>query len=706
MELLKGQHGNARAIPKSVIEATISTGFRMVSLQSKATEGARNHRLDAWYHIRRIGFDELWRGLQAEGRSNEVSHKELKVAMETQKAYHVVVRGNDPKFFPPGDLQGTDLVTNYIVENLQFVRDEVDKHLFDELHDPSAIRDAMDNPVFDQMLQAYFENADKKKDETLHIASRFRGGSNLLHSCIKEGYADTLDLLLSSYTVECNSRAPWRVLAEPLRAVGKFKITAFHRAVYDGKPECLRRLVDWAVCTKHDITLLKNVEDRNELTGAPARELTCLELAEQEGNFECYNILAGLFGVPPKENARDQKTREARHALLSTPRVEIRRNPAEILATTEISSYTWQQVITTVADLLSQVESQNAGLDGIEIHICRVEFADDVSAELVSMLRQAVQGKALIAEGCTMQSDLTMIEFLRDVVEQLSLAASAENISGDFPGSFPCKVDIASRVAQTLSPSEERDCDEEVLKLLEVFVRLAGRVPGFLGARNGMMSQTQKQRLTSRSDGGRAAAIAWAAVYGTRINSFIYYKQSVDEGISYWKRQRELMPLARMIYKEFFSVELLLQKEFVDPRDAVHPGLGQFLQQCLEAWFARFPSLPSPVDPWERWAGSLGADPDLVQQELAPALDLVLETLLRMGDVLDYNFRRNSCSAASVADLLRKCVPEELFRTRMPTTKRLLEQTGGISKATPPPLSRPRPSLMSTSASLRPGGGR
>merc|ERR1712054_442898 len=135
-----------------------------------------------------------------------------------------------------------------------------------------------------------FLSGNTHNEETLRVVSRFNGGNNLLHTCIKEGHLKTLQLLLDHYTLESHGQqGRWRVLAEPLRPFGKFKVSAFHRAVFDARRECLEALVAWAQRHGHDITGLRNVEERST-TNECVKGLTCLELAEQEGNLACFNI--------------------------------------------------------------------------------------------------------------------------------------------------------------------------------------------------------------------------------------------------------------------------------------------------------------------------------------------------------------------------------------------------------------------------------
>ena len=48
----------------------------------------------------------------------------------------------------------------------------------------------------------------------------------LNHLGIREGYLDTLRLLLKDFTIESQRKTPWRVLAEPMRPVGRHKNSA------------------------------------------------------------------------------------------------------------------------------------------------------------------------------------------------------------------------------------------------------------------------------------------------------------------------------------------------------------------------------------------------------------------------------------------------------------------------------------------------
>jgi len=272
LDLLRSNpHIDCKPILKQVVRKTLEGGILFVSPQSRATERQRHVRLDAWYYIRCVGVDEVSKAVRDSACSYEELRNQIRDSMDDQKFYHVVIRGNDPDFTLLGGPDGQDIVANYCCGWLDLIHEEVDKFLFYEISDPQAIQQAMSDPLFDAMLEHYFRGGDTDREETLHVVSRFHGGGNLLHTCIKEGYLPSLQLLLGRYTLECHGDATrWRVLAEPLRGCGKHKVSAFHRAVYDVQPECLKELVSLFQRHGHDITELRNVEERTSV-GAMSR---------------------------------------------------------------------------------------------------------------------------------------------------------------------------------------------------------------------------------------------------------------------------------------------------------------------------------------------------------------------------------------------------------------------------------------------------
>ncbi|CAJ1365304.1 unnamed protein product [Effrenium voratum] len=434
VDLLKSNpHVDCKPVLKQLIPETLKTGIRFISRQTKPTEGTRHLRLDAWYYIRLVKVDDVLRALRETGFWSEQLKKDVQDAMQTQNVYHVVVRGNDPIFMPLGRCDGQDLVTNYCCERLSALVEEVDKHLFDELADAANLQLAMEDPSFEQMLEHYFRSGKQDKEATLHLVGRFRGGSNLLHSCIKEGHLETLKLLLDQFTSESQKRTPWRVLAEPLRPVGQHRISAFHRAVFDGRPDCLSELVAWAQRHGHDITELQNSEEYDPMAG-PGKGWTCLELAEEEGNMACYNVLAEAFNVPAKEGGKDANPREARLAQLALPRVELEFAAEEqpLIQPMSQDILDWASVIHVVKTLKSSSECRSRDSNQFVLRLANLAFEEDATDDQVADLLAEAAGMALEANSCTWKTDKTGLSFLKVVVERLAedptnLTNAAEN---------------------------------------------------------------------------------------------------------------------------------------------------------------------------------------------------------------------------------------------------------------------------------------
>ena len=90
-------HIDCKPILKQLIPETLEKGIRLVSLQTKPTEGVRHLRLDAWYYIRAVGDQEVVRALRETGHWTQRLQSKVEELMKDQKLYHVVIRGNDPK---------------------------------------------------------------------------------------------------------------------------------------------------------------------------------------------------------------------------------------------------------------------------------------------------------------------------------------------------------------------------------------------------------------------------------------------------------------------------------------------------------------------------------------------------------------------------------------------------------------------------------
>ena len=676
VDLLRNNpHVDCKPVLKKLVPATLEKGIRFVSIQRKATEGARHVRLEGWYYIRPVGVDEVLRALRETGFWTQQLQKEVVEIMKSQRVYHVVIRGNDPRFMPLGRCDGQDLVTDFCCERFGMIVEEVEKHLFEELPDPANIRLAMADHSFDQMLQHYYLSGKHDKDATLHLVGRFRGGSNLLHTCIKEGFLETLKLLLDDFTLESQSKTPWRVLAEPLRPVGQYKVTAFHRAVYDGRPECLQQLVGWAERHGHDIKELRNAEERDIFKG-PSKGLTCLELAEECQNLACYNLLAPLFGVLLKERGADANPREARLEQRILPRIEVEvpgeEQPLIYLADREQLDWTW--VIQTIKSLKGSNEFRSLDTSQSVIKLQNLALEVDSTEEQVANFLTETSGMNVEADACTWKTDKTALTFLKVVVDRVR--SHPADVDGHHSVHLPRKLHISSVTAEDLPLVEEEKVDKEVGELLLEFVAQCGRWVGFMGARGGLISTKQRQRVALLGPSIQGAVLA--AVYATRVSAFLGHASAdVDgEGLGLWLRIRELMPLARSVLQWFFDQEKLLTEEPADVSQNVDPAVVPFLKMTLTAWFQSADVSEEDPDAWATWAQKLRLDEDLLKKELAPALDLVLESLLRMWKALDPVCKRSGY--LSVADLVKNCIPRALL-------SRLTESRARLEKWSMPP---------------------
>merc|ERR1719235_1474121 len=100
-----------------------------------------------------------------------------------------------------------------------------------------------------------------------------------------------------------------------------------------------------------------------------------------------------------------------------------------------------------------------------------------------------------------------------------------------------------------------------------------------------------------------------------------------------WLRERALLELARDISR-FTDLEALVSKDYQDIHRAADPSMIGYFEAVLRSWFALAPK-NCCEDPWSTWAASYGIDASIMEKQLAPALDIVLETLLRSRDLLD-----------------------------------------------------------------------
>ncbi|CAD7932466.1 unnamed protein product [Amoebophrya sp. A25] len=192
----------------------------------------------------------------------------------------------------------------------------------------------MMDPGFVRFLEEYYRNGDQLQERNLKLVGRLQGHKCFLHNIIKENQVELLQELLENYS-ETSTRmvekekqplaqvAPWLRLAEPTLPMGCYKITAFHRAVYDGRADCLRILLDYATRHDIDVTALRNKEEKLWQQENGLEGMNLLEMALERQNFECYNLLAPYFGLGFHESGerKDQNPRDFSNLML--PRLEL-----------------------------------------------------------------------------------------------------------------------------------------------------------------------------------------------------------------------------------------------------------------------------------------------------------------------------------------------------------------------------------------------
>lgn len=80
VDMLKNAHVECKPILQNLVNGTLEKGIRFISQQTKATEGKRRLRLDAWYYIRRVNSDEV---LKAIRDANMMTEELLCLTIET-----------------------------------------------------------------------------------------------------------------------------------------------------------------------------------------------------------------------------------------------------------------------------------------------------------------------------------------------------------------------------------------------------------------------------------------------------------------------------------------------------------------------------------------------------------------------------------------------------------------------------------------------
>ena len=662
-DLLLSQVGDRRnAIPQALIRGTLASGFRMISSQDRATKTIRHVKLHAWYCIRRLTPGDVLQALRAEDRCTTQLQQAIVEAMSTQKVYHVVLQGKDPRFVPPGDHAVREVVTSYICDDFGRISEHAEELLFDQIGDPDAIRQAMDNPQFDRLLQQWYESGDLTRQDRLRLVGRM--GDILLHKCIMENQLETIQLLLDSYTAESHPRTPWRVLAEPLYPFGSRNESAFHCAVRSGSDKALALLLAWASRHSHGITHLKVVVEREPTTQVPIKERDCLELAAALHEWKCYNLLAPLFGRPLTQDL--ESLPEPSSDVSGRPRVVLICPRGYLLKRVCLQNETWSELLRCVAELNASEKMKRAA----KVRLRRVSFADEATAEDMGRLFDACAGlDGVQAIECKFKSDLSWIVYLKSLNQRLSAAVTA---GCDAKSILPRKVELACCSSEDLTPEAQISSDSDAYQMISEYLEVASLVPSFLGAE--LTTPQHRARFATFEDGGHRVAAAYASAQASLVSDLV--SDQLAEGSNYmdWARRKKLMPMPSAVYRTFFENSTLLEKQFDDPRDALNPAVACFLRLTLRAWFKPLEKLPGN-DPflWSAWQAHLGVEEPAQMGQLAESLDLALVVLLEMREVLDYVLRKESAEPDSVASLLRACVPATIL-SRLPAVSEKLAE--------------------------------
>lgn len=278
------------------------------------------------------------------------------------------------------------------------------------------------------------------------------------------------------------------------------------------------------------------------------------------------------------------------------------------------------------------------------------------------------------------------------------MAALVQRLEGTKESApVPQRLQWSANSSSPLEPDEERECDMQVGEELNKYMSLVGERPDFLGLSGGYLGVVQRQRLEVIPEGPRCRS-HWAAIcaagFAGHVVAFVSREIGTDDDTRLWIRKQELLPIVRAISGVFFNRAKLLANQARHVADALDPRVASFLSLTLKCWFTQ---AREEDNPWTQWGNRLGvADEHIMMYQLAPALDLVLSTLLRMSDLLDPACKQFGV-ARSIAGLIRQTVPAALH-ARLPATAEYLRSQPSCDAEF-----RPLPKLAAVqSASLRP----
>eukprot|EP01063_Lacrimia_lanifica_P021366 TRINITY_DN2867_c1_g1_i1.p1 TRINITY_DN2867_c1_g1~~TRINITY_DN2867_c1_g1_i1.p1 ORF type:complete len:817 (+),score=151.62 TRINITY_DN2867_c1_g1_i1:166-2616(+) len=768
-------------------KVTLGRGFKLLNRQGRA-HGTAKMKLLGWRYYARLGEEDIVAAVKAcqtarpvgvgkkggKGKKGKgmgykgaaqtppailgpAEEAALRQELDASPIYHCVVRGNDGALLPEVVSAGSvrshlcDVVTNFFVTAHEELVNLIQDHFFDVVHgevetgdDPkSAFEELMRDHGFKELLKVYYDTGDVKTERTLHLAGRIGGGACLLHTVIKENQTELLKVLLDGYSTAGRANAtkpddePWLVLAEPFRAEGRYKLTALHRAVYDGRYECLELLVEHV--TRHglepQLRAARNREDPRSAWRAAhdgVEGMTVLELAAKQGNLRCHDLLAPLFGVPVKGGV-DAATREVNKHNEATARIETKitrtlpdgtceqeanQIPVPDAAEGAAVPGIWARLAELIPDVLRTAAEANHGRPGgeLELALCALRLPLPTGDDLRSFYAATFTAgydvwvgsglalRAVLFLACApgQGADAARLTYTLIRGLQRCLApVSDEAVDSDGLYKFAREVRVVPGFVRGGGGEGEGDPPPR-LPLPAVASLLDDVAAGFFVV-NVPMRRAVKRMVYSSTPtlrdrvGAADLAAFWAHCFaGNPVTALLRCVRLCAGGLYEYKTQhpkwREwLLGAAEAVRPIFFRVDVLLRDKPQDAADALCPAAWVFVAKVLTHWFRGW---PAGAD----WAGFCcgmlepfllegGGYPSGACEDFRAILDLGVWTLLRMHVALSSAHRRirDAPDAALITHLphwdvgepflacLRRLVPPHV-RKELPETRAYFEK--------------------------------
>lgn len=280
-----GGHAQVRLVSSDpdLVLKTQTEGMRL--LRKQPVEG--NEFEDRWNFYRLIDKDELSACLARVNQQLEAKGK-TPITFTNMNVFNCI-------HFIATNLRDEPPCTTFFVDGLSVdaMKELVQSYFLDLLDtdDPTVIKFAIGTLERNGLLEVYFKSGDQHqaRRQYWHIVSNLHTPHNLLAHCCRYDFSNCLELLLSKYSPESpeTKSAPWLILADTQQPVDKkFQDQALHVAAFYGSVNCTRVLLAHARVNHRHRTTIKGK--------------TALDIAGLRCGNPCYNILAPIFGKPPR----------------------------------------------------------------------------------------------------------------------------------------------------------------------------------------------------------------------------------------------------------------------------------------------------------------------------------------------------------------------------------------------------------------------